>query len=211
MRTIEEVTAYASGVLSRAAYERLLADNPADHAPKWHVFGLLGHIVNTIEAATQLEKRVSIDFDLVRLATLHDIGKVKQFLVAVRRVDAGEDPARAFMMHENRSADYAQKVLGLCDEEVAAIKWHELAYQARPEIVASKLVSEGAFRKWMLLCAADAVGKGWTVAQREQRPEIAERFDEAARLLGIMPEDRAIQVACEAVRTWQPVNPLRFA
>jgi len=210
MRSIEEVVAYASGALSRAAHERLLADDPRDHAPKWHVYGLLGHMYAVIEAAKRIEQRLELDFDLVRLSALHDIGKIKQFPEACRLVDAGQGTNRLYVGHENRSAGYALKVLCLPGDDVAAIKWHGLAYQARPETIAQHLGSEGAFLKWMLLSAADAVGFGWTEAQKAGRPKTAERFEEAASLLGAMPDSRALQVACDAVRTWQPVDPLEF-
>jgi len=199
----------AEGVLSDDDFQLLLADNPAHHAPQWHQFGVLGHTNAVIVEARRLSEHSGID--IVDLAVLHDAGKIQQFPRAFKLFRLGEDPARAFIGHEAKSAVLAE-ALGVDDLSCLVIKHHDLAYlPAKAQTIVNLLKSSHrSIRKWFLLCAADGVGKGWTENQKAQRPEIPKKFLEVACFAGIPSDDPVLELASRAVTEWDPVIPPSF-
>lgn len=171
---------------------RGMLDDPAWHAPKWHQYGLLTHVRFVIESATRIFETTSVD---VRLATaLHDAGKIFAFEQTVRDVqaarDAGREPKFHYIGHERRSAGFARNC-GHDDLTVWLVRNHDASYRVKVSEPREFVVfcGDNSARAKMLvaICAADAAGKGWTEANRAQRPEISARFAEVGTLLGFDP------------------------
>jgi hypothetical protein len=191
---------YAKRVLSKNEMQKLLANNPYHHAPLWHVHGVLGHAWSVIRTAEKLSA-VS-GHNIVPLAALHDVGKIAQFPAALDLFFKGEDPAPAYAGHEQTSADLAKDFVTPIECKVIGI--HHLAYR---DVPAEKVVQHlGGDPKtiymWMLLCAADAVGKGFTPNQKLQRPTIPEKFKQVAKLVHIPENDPTLVVSSAAALSW---------
>jgi len=202
---LEEARRYLHG----RTLSLLLKDLPEHHAPRWHVHGLLGHMHNVIVAAKRLSDRTKID--VVSAAAFHDIGKIHQFPKALRAFEAGQDSGDAYVAHEQLSATIAQRnKLGKL--RCAIIGAHQHAYnQAKPATILKKVgCTPGqdliGLKCWMVLCAADAVGKGFTPDQILQRPLVAEKFRELADIACMRSGDRTLSLCCEAVESWEPIS-----
>ena len=186
----------------------LLQDRPEYHAPKWHVHGVLGHIYNVIVAAERLGHLTSVD--IVNAAIFHDIGKIHQFPRALKAFESGQDGSIKYLAHEQLSATIAARNR-LNRNDCAIIGSHQHAYdQARVTTILKKIGCEpgkspAMFKRWMVLCAADAVGKGFTPEQAKQRPFIAMKFREVADVIGLRIDDRVLSTCCEAAEFWEPI------
>lgn len=194
--------------LTPPLFDTLLRDYPEHHAPKWHVYGVLGHAYAVIEAAKELKKITQVD--VIAEAVLHDAGKLSQFPRALGEYARGER-IRAYRNHESLSADIAHHQ-GLPPESVSAIRHHGLAYQlTRIENLYRKLGTKEAAIKWLVLCAADAAGKGFPEGQKEDRGEkIPQQFRGIAAIVGIDPDDPLLTICCEAVTSWPPPQIPKF-
>lgn len=186
----------------------LLQDRPEHHAPAWHIHGILGHIFNVIVAAERLKEMTGVD--VIDAATLHDIGKIYQFPAALKRFQAGQDGSTEYLGHEQLSASVAKRH-GLGSMHRAVIDAHQHAYtQARPRTILKKLdcltrENPIAVKCWLVLCAADAVGKGFTPNQIIQRPQIAQKFREVAETAQLSSNNKTLRICCEAVERWEPI------
>lgn len=209
MEDIQPILDYASDKLTRGLYLLLLRDDPAHHAPKWHKCGILGHIAAVVAAARQLASETGED--VVRLALYHDIGKIRNFPDAIALVAQDLDPVPAYRNHESWSARIAAGISPMHYRDRQIIREHALGYTGRPVTIVNRFEGEpDVIRRWMLLCAADAVGKGWTPDQCLQRPEVAQRFEAVATLCGIPASDRILTAALAAVWEWQLPPVPRF-
>ena len=210
MDLIQTILDYAEQKLSRALYLLLLRDEPAPHAPKYHQYGVLGHMAAVVIAAERLYEATGED---VRQAALyHDIGKIRKFPDAVALFAQGLDPGLSYRKHESWSARIADGIaVGMHARDLQIIREHGLAYSAKPATIVRRLANDPALiRRWMLLCAADAVGKGWTEVQRQQRPQIAASYSIVAELSGISADDPILKTAVAAILDWELPQVPRF-
>jgi|GEM_PF-3063532 len=198
----KEVKEFARRNLDEVSWKRFNQSLVADHAPSWHQFGLKQHMVHVAQAAKLLGQLSGID--IVQLALLHDIGKIQMFPRAIKLVDAGSDPAPAYIGHERISASIAASNFHLRDADCVVIACHAMSYDStRPETLSSKLVTyNGSVEKWMLLCAADCYGKGEVDGRVDQRPVIVQRFRDVSEILGLSPDNASLALAIEAVERW---------
>lgn len=207
--SFDTVLEYADSVLTRDESRILRDDDRAHHAPEWHVFGVLGHTWSVIESAKILAEECGLD--ITELAAIHDLGKINRFPRALRLVRRGEDPASAYRGHEHDSAVEAAH-LGFDELDCAVVEIHNAAYNGtRASVILRKLRHDPiAVQKWLLLCAADAAGKGWTEAQTRQRPLIAQRFKSVAEQVGLTEHHPVVFQAIRAASSWNPVTPPSF-
>ena len=200
--TFDYVLDYAKRGLPAALFVRLCEDRVADQEPTWHEYGVLGHMHAVYSAATQLFQMTGMDIRAA--AALHDIGKFQNLKRAFSLVDRTGSPGNAYYNHEAVSADFAQGA-GLQLADCLTIRLHHFAYLSiKDQSLIIKLRGDQEnFLRWMLLCAADAVGKGWTPAQREQRSQIAEKFERLSAIFHYDRNNTVLLTALAAVREWE--------
>jgi hypothetical protein len=168
--------------LKLATWENVELDRVNDHDPKWHEFGILGHIKRVFENAIIINKITGID--IVKIALWHDIGK---FIV---REEKSDKPGEfSFKGHEKASESYLrEKFFNLFDsDELFLILNHGSIRGSSTvdEIVNLCNHNKALIQKLVLICAADISGKGFTIAQKEQRIKISEKFILLARRCGL--------------------------
>jgi len=142
------------------------------HAPTWHAHSAGRH--NDLVAAAALIVLGATGINVVSPMALHDIGKVSDF---VRYWQEGESCSdfQQYNGHEERSAQIAI-AHGLNEESQFVIRYHAMAYRClrNPEQIFEKCGGDkDLLIKLILAFACDAYGKGWTKAQKKQRPQIA--------------------------------------
>lgn len=183
----------------------LFLSNTPGKDSRYPWFGLIGHLYAVYTLAKRLGENTSLD--IRTLATLHDIGKLFQYEEAVRTLRETLEPVRLFEDHETRSAEYA-KGLGLSDGECLIIRHHNLAFNSmHPTGIVWRLKKrQKLVRKWILLCAADAVGQGplSDPERQERRAFVAGKFRDVAGLVEIPANDSVLKAALEALATWDP-------
>lgn len=208
IRREEDIVVFAEDRLNRATFDRFMANDPADHAPDWHEFGVLGHLIAVHRAAKIIAERTGVDVKVMALN--HDIAKVVQFPEAICRRDSGEQMFNlAYQGHEARSADLAS-ARRVSDADCLVIRHHDWAYLKDPSAYAIVNKFRGdrqTILRWMALCTCDAIGKGFTDKQKVQRPEIAERFIQVATVAGIDLGLSIVRVCCELAAT-EPIPQL---
>ena len=199
---MEYLLKHARTVVKGFPLKLLLEDDPKYHAPMWHVHGVLGHAYNVWHAAQRFKEICGQD--VTAMAVMHDICKFEGFPEAVAIVAKGGIPDIAYVGHEGASGHFAAEHSFLPAADITSMSIHHHAYLgSRPYDIVQALGSEKeAVLRWILLCACDAAGKGFTPAQIAQRPAIADKFRNTARLVGIDANDDALIAACAAVTTW---------
>lgn len=200
--TIQDIISYARRVLAPEVFEVFLRNDPKHHAPIYHELGLLGHIYAVMEIAKKLTQITGLD--VTELAYYHDLGKIPRFPQALSLVGKGLNPAPAYRAHETTSARMAREAGELTQTEVRVIKFHGLAYQARPGTIIERLNHhERSVAQWLVLCAADIIGKGRTDPQNMERLAVARKFQEVAGMVWPEGEESHLLHHCNlAVYNW---------
>jgi HD superfamily phosphodiesterase len=143
--------------------------DPNHHNLTWHEFSLMRHNALVVEAANRILELTGVD--VVIAAFFHDLGKLSQFDNAIATGDYH------FAGHEKLSFEIARNH-GLDDVALNAILYHSISYEHRADRVYPSLCG-GDLNKLIhlvALAACDTAGKGWTEAQREQRPQVAKKL-----------------------------------
>ena len=177
MQDLAEIRREAQSLASWAS-----ADLPSDHDPKWHEFGVLGHIEKVFRNAMKIRDETGID--VVKVALWHDIGKF-----CVRRAKRDIPGEFSFKCHEEASVAYLRGKYPTYfdDEELFLIANHAVI---RGDSTAEQIVdlcngSMDVLKRLVFLCAADICGKGFTPDQQKQRDELAPKFYALALQAGL--------------------------
>lgn len=199
MRNFDDLLNFARKSMTPRLYQRFLKDDPQDHAPSWHEYGLLGHMQSVWVVAKELTMISQVD--IRRIALLHDAGKIRQFGNAVRMRRAGLEPHHAYVGHEHQSARIAAQN-GMSDMDQRVIAIHHWIYlgAGATKITDYLLRDQESVKKWLLLCAADARGKGWTENQKIQKPGLEQIIIEVAGDAGLPPNSPALELAIEQLK-----------
>jgi hypothetical protein len=201
---LADILVFARMRLTTLEFERFMRDDPLDHAPAWHELGVYGHIQAVYRAAEQLSNLTHLN--IRKMALNHDIGKIPMFSDAVASRDKGYDPIGVYDNHEKVSAQLAA-ASHLSLSERRAITIHHWAYNgASVRKIINFLEDEFTVRRWILLCAADAQGKGWTDKQIEQRPVLAQKLQDVALAVGMPADGSELQAAIAAVLSREPIQ-----
>ena len=164
------------------------------HEPNWHQFSLIGHTIQSVEFAFYLQVLTGID--VTREALLHDVGKLKQFGDAMRN-----GRSVSFIGHEQVSARIVREI-GMGREFQLLVRHHDVSYRHRPDRVLGHVCSgnKQLLTKLLILATADTVAKGWTEAQRQQRPEVAAKFQQVCKHAEL--ESTLAPILTEAILNW---------
>ncbi len=168
IRTYHDIEQLARRTIGPARYGLLL--DRSYHAPAYHSFSVLRHIRLVIIAAERIRGMCGVDAR--DAAVYHDLGKLRMFATCdVRDADK-------FDGHEARSAEMAEAD-GISEAAVFAIRNHDAAYRKDIAFDPSRFVALAPgdvekLRQLVVICAADAAGKGFRApGSIKQRPQIA--------------------------------------
>lgn len=170
-------------------------DRVDDHDPKWHEFGALRHTLRVFQNAMRIRARTGID--IVKVALWHDIGK---FVPGVRKAKEDKLGEFSFKGHEIGSVEWLKRNGPDFDEDdLLLITSHGIIRgdSSVKDIVSLCKGDSKLLKKLVLLCAADISGKGFTLAQKEQRERLAPKFEELADEAGL---ERSL--VGQIVRSW---------
>lgn len=167
--------------------------SPQHHNLKWHEFSLMRHNGLVVEAAQRI--LVLTGVDVVTAAFFHDLGKLGQFDNAIATGDY------CFAGHERISFEIARNH-GLDDVALNAILHHNISYEHRADRVYPSLCGGdlNELIHLVVLAACDTAGKGWTEAQREQRPQVARKLVQICEMAEV--DDVIVNAVEQACLTW---------
>ncbi|MFA6272773.1 MAG: HD domain-containing protein [Patescibacteria group bacterium] len=167
--------------------------DPQHHNTTWHEFSLMRHNALVVEAAQRMLLLTGVD--VVTAALFHDLGKLGQFNNAIATGDY------FFAGHELLSVELA-KNQGLGDHALHVIKYHDISYQHAANRILPKLCrgDVNMLRHLLAIAACDTAGKGWTEAQRKQRPQIAAKFQQVCDMANV--DDAFVAVIQQACLEW---------
>jgi hypothetical protein len=198
MVTFDDLLDYATKSYKPEELERFFRNDPADHAPVWHEFGLYGHLWCVCQAAERL--RIDSGRGITSLATLHDIGKIHQFPKSFAFADKGLDPYRVYIAHEEISARIAENRFSMPIRQCRVIASHQHAYdQTKPETIIGKLPDREQILDWIMLCACDHIGKGTTTQQVASRDGIVKKLRDVAKLTRISASNKVLAASLDAI------------
>lgn len=159
-------------------------DRVEDHDPKWHEFGVLGHVERVFRHAVQIRRLTGID--VIKLALWHDIGKLAKDGRKEKKDKPGEF---TFKGHEKKSEDYLRqhRRAEFSEEDLFLVANHGIIRgdNTVEQIVELCSGDNDRLKKLVFICAADTAGKGYTAAQDVERQQLAPKFFELALKAGL--------------------------